>query len=155
MNKFISIVLSLIFLFSYSCRNVKIVPEPDCLSKSNKNTTIIWGYYKNKVRIMFGHKISSSGEIFAFDNIKQKDSLVCLTSKRNMCDLVKSIQDEFIKTQSLNVPADSVIFIELLNPNTNLRLRAAWNPRLPSIGSKGFRAIWKKLDSTLASGIED
>jgi hypothetical protein len=150
----IILISSLIFIFTLSCTKVKHEPESDCLSKSNKNSEIMWGFYKQKERIMFGHKISSSGDIFAHDNIKQKDSLLGFTSKKNMCNLVKSIQDEFIMTQSLNVPADSVVFIELFNPNTRVRLKASWNPRLPSIGSKGFRAIWKSLDSTLAEGVE-
>ena len=152
-SKNIILILSIIFVFSFSCTKVKRETEADCLSKSNKNTEIMWGYYKQKERIMFGHKINSSGDIFAFDNIKQEDSLLGYTSKNRMCYLVKSIQDEFIKTQSLNVPADSVVFIELFNPNTRVRLKASWNPRLPAIGSKGFRAIWKSLDSTLAEGV--
>ena len=63
-------------------------------------------------------------------------------NSENYCKLLSMIRNEFIKTQTLNVQADTMRYIEFIHPSQSTKLRAAWNPKYEAVGSAGFREIW-------------
>ena len=122
-----------------------------CINEKSKNIEIKWGFYIAESKELYGFKLDTKGQCFLIDKNKVDESLLLTLSKEEYCDLYFSINKEIIKTQTLNVPADTNAFITFDNPDMNYNFRAIWNPNYETIGSKGFREIFKKLNKALPS----
>jgi len=125
-----------------SCKTIEI---PNCVTETNKDLQIRYGNYNTKDNVLIdGYTISSEAIIYRIFSLydKKLNSQIGTISTDDYCKLINMINKEFIKTQTLNVQADTVRFVELIHPSQDTKLRAAWNPRYEAIGSKGFREIW-------------
>jgi hypothetical protein len=132
-------------MFSFSsCSSV----EKDCLNKNQKNTVIIWGSLKSDESFKNSYKLTSDAKITHSSvlNSKMDDKILDRKlSNKEVCDSFNETMGLFLKLQSLNVPADSNCFIEYINPDANVQLRALWNPVHTNKGNKDFKQLFEKL----------
>ena len=140
------------FLFS-SCSLFKkdFYADHPCINEKSKNIEIKWGFYITETKELYGFKLDTKGQVFLIDNNLADESLLLTLNKEEYCDIFISINKEIIKTQTLNVPADTNAFITFNNPDMNYDFRAIWDPNYETIGSEGFREIFKKLNKVLPS----
>lgn len=128
-----------------SCNSFK----PTCINDSNKRLTFSFGDFDMKSEQMLNaYQIKSDGKVYKLLNW-QGDcaSSVFQLSENDYCTLKKKLEDEIMKTQTLNVQADTVRFVQYLMEGTSNRNRAMWNPRYEAIGSKGYREILDYIHS--------
>jgi hypothetical protein len=127
-----------------SCGSV----EKDCLNKNQKNTVIIWGSMKNDNSFTNSYKLTSDASIkhLLILNDKKEDKLLeKKLSNKEVCESFNEVIGLFLKLQTLYVPADSNCFIEYINPDANVKLRALWNPIHTNQGNKDFKELFEKL----------
>ena len=138
-------LIVLVFIFSVcSCSSI----EKDCLNKNQKNTIIIWGSLKSDNSFKDAYQLTSDAVIkhFTILNGKKEDtSMVRKLSSIEVCNSFNETMGLFLKLQSLNVPADSNCFIEYINPDSHVQLRALWNPVFTNRGNKDFKQLFEKL----------
>lgn len=168
-------VTILTFAFLLACSSAKNETTTDkspekklvisnCVSEINKNAEIRWGWVYDASKTEKAYKLDTHGDIErvpeqkivvrkgSIETLEDKNAKFIETvSRETYCDIYVSLQKEFIKTQSLFVPADTMVFIQLINPDAGTNLRALWNPKYEAIGSKGFREVWAKLEKALPS----
>jgi hypothetical protein len=132
-------------MFSFSsCSSV----EKDCINQNQKNSLIIWGSMKSDNSYKNEYQLKSDAVITHTTVMKNKKEVEILNYKLSnieVCDSFKEVMGLFIKFQSLNVPADSNCYIEYINPDSNVQLRALWNPIHTNKGNKDFKLLFDKL----------
>lgn len=170
----ISLII-LIFFLMLSCssakkeeglkRGQKLVIS-NCVSELNRNAIIKWGYIYQDSKTEKAYRMDTYGDIYRVDELdinitrehgkanfeiekNENYNYISNISRENYCNIYVSIQKEFIASQALFVPADTMVFVQLINPDAKVDLRAVWNPKYKAIGSKGFRSVWDKLEAIL------
>lgn len=140
--------LFLIFVL-ISCNIFKkdIYKDHPCITKNNKDFTIEWGYYLSENRDFYAFRMNTLGEIskVSKDTIEQ----LLKIDYYEFCDLYSEINKEILNTQSLNVPCDTNVYVLVKNETLNYQFRALWDPKFETVGSAGFRDVWKKLNTYL------
>lgn len=140
--------LFLILIFS-SCNIFKkdIYKDHPCITENNKDYTIEWGYYLSESRDYFAFRLNTLGEI----SMVSKDTVEHFMKIEfdEFCELYSDINKEILNTQSLNVPRDTNTYVLVKNETLNYQFRALWDPQFETIGSAGFREVWKKLNEHL------
>ncbi len=131
----------------------KTVQTPSCISDKQKGLIIKWGDYDNEKREFVGHIMKTDTEIFSVKSAGllgnyDKEASVSVAGD-DYCKILNNIRKEFLSTQTLNSPGDISRIIEFNNPATNVVLRAVWNPKFETFGSKGFRKIYSQLQDIL------
>lgn len=144
----IKIIFAAVFTIAVmGCGTVSKSVKPDCFID---DLILRWGGHNHKENILSGYQIDSEAFLYKFI----KDSLhpnyniekIGEVDKDRFCELLKTTKKLFIEIQALNAPGDSSNFVEFLNPGTNTNLRAVWNVRFQTFGSKEFRALFDSLN---------
>lgn len=132
-----------------SCSGVdKNKVKSKCINKENQDVELRWGYRIKSKNEYFGYTLKTDGKVFLQNKFKIIRP-VSQINQDNYCNLYNDIMSEFNRTQVLNVPADTTVYIEYVHPSRNIRLKAYWNPKFKAIGSKVFRSLWNRLDQAL------
>ncbi|MDC1068364.1 hypothetical protein OAQ99_04320 [Candidatus Kapabacteria bacterium] len=159
----------LIFSLLLSCSSTKKENKQEnppvisnCVSELTKNAVIRWGYVYKQNQTEKAYQLNTQGDIYRQDETKivvrkekiedlinSKPNYIESVSRETYCDIYVQVQKEFIKAQALFVPADTMVFVQLINPDAGTNLRALWNPNYEAIGSEGFRKVWAMLDKAL------
>jgi len=150
---FISLILFIIYLSTSlllnSCTSVdKTKVKSKCINKENQDVELRWGYRIKSKNEYFGYTLKTNGKIFLQDKFKLIRPISDINQVK-YCKLYNDIMSEFNRTQVLNVPADTTVYIEYVHPSRNIRLKAYWNPNFKAIGSKVFRELWNRFDQAL------
>lgn len=164
------ILTILTFLFFFACSSPKQETKSkdkkliisNCVSELNKDAIIRWGWVYKDEQTEKAYRLDTYGDIYREEEQKiiirkgsveelenDNSQFIETVSRETYCDIYIKTQKEFIKAQSLFVPADTMIFVQLINPAAGTNLRALWNPKFEAIGSKGFREVWAKLEDAL------
>ncbi len=150
-NYILNIVLITVFLFITG--GCKTAQTPSCLTDKQKGLIIRWGDYDNEKKEFNGYLLNTDAEYFSVKGGgligKHDEELLGTIDSDNYCKLFHAIRKEFLATQTLNSPGDISRIIEFNNPTTNVILRAVWNPKFQTFGSKGFRKIYDQLQDIL------
>jgi len=150
MIKILPVILFLIIiLLLFSCFGVdKVANKSQCIGKENKDVELRWGYRIKSKNEYFGYTLISNGDVYKQNKFRMSKKLSHI-KPIYYCSLYKKVMAEFLLTQTLNVPADTTVYIEYVHPSKGVRLKAYWNPKFKAVGSKVFREIWNELDETL------
>lgn len=135
-----------ILCFGASC-STSDAGKVSCLSERARQTTIRWGDYDVKSGKMRAYQFSGSlkmstveresfgeqPEINDFDKIEGEV----------FCKWLEKTVSIFEKIQTLNAPGDEARYVEYSTAKTTVR--AVWNPKYQTYGSKEFRAFYDSL----------
>lgn len=150
MVKFRFIILIIVLLVS-SCSLFKkdFYDNHPCINQQSKNVLIEWGYYLSTNKKLYGFRLDTKGKLYLIDKDNYDGKLLLTLSLDEYCELYSGINQEILKTQTLNVPRDTNTFIMLKNPDIKYTFRALWDPNYETVGSEGFRELFKKLNKYL------
>jgi len=149
MVKFNFIILILIFTYSCSLFKKDFYDEHPCINQQSKNVEIEWGYYLSTNKNLFGFRLNTKCELYLIDKEDYNGSLLMTLSLDEYCELYSNLNKEILKTQTLNVPRDTNAFIMVKNPDKQYIFRALWDPNFETVGSEGFREVFKQLNKYL------
>ena len=96
--------------------------------------------------------MNTKGEIFSFSGkiTDRADGAYRLAiDQSKYCGLAKDVTDCFLRTQALNVRGKSARFIEYRNVQSDVYLRAVWNPDLMTFQSRDMRELYDQLMALL------
>ncbi len=141
-NKMKLIYIKIFAAFLLSAMFISCTPQfPDCISEKEKNLKIRWGNYIAAEKKVTGFDINSLGVITSIPGNKE----VLQMEREYFCEFKSKVQALLLKTQALNVPADTNRFIEFINPDLNVRMRAVWNPNHKNVGNEEFQKLFDSL----------
>lgn len=145
--------LPIVLVFIFSCSGVDY---PHCINEKTENVIISWGDFDTKNNnLILGYALKGNGYVYELVNLK--DSVGTKYEKVSdslFCKIYRDLKATILKTQKLNVPADTVRFIKYSNPANNYSNTGRWNNRLKAIGSKEYREIFDILNSVSPKKLE-
>ena len=148
MNKIIRYLFFYIFILIFvACSSHK----PDCYNENNKDLKLRWGYFISKTGKISGYQLNYDATLLKIRKTNAEDKytdsvLTCIDGEK-YCKFLIMTRDTILKIQALNEPGDSLNFIEYLDHPRNVRMRAMWNPKNKTFGSRGFRGIYDSLQT--------
>lgn len=136
------VIIVVISLIS-SCSGVR----PACINESNKDMVIRWGEQEMKTGRTWAFQLNTEAVIFRYTIIGAGVQLeeVGELDQVLYCNTVHKIRNAMLKTQALSVPADTIRFVEFINPKMGAEMKAFWNPEFETYGSALFREIYDSL----------
>lgn len=120
----------------------------NCISENNKNVEITWGKYIKDLNKYYSYKLTTSGDIYRVNQDKSETQIGNIYMQ-DYCSLYISLQKSFLKFQTVRVPADTAVFIKMVNPDINTELLAMWNPVYQTVANKEFNQIIDSLNNYL------
>lgn len=115
----------------------KVTDQSNCNLSDYKDLEIELGYLSQSSISQYyqlkGNKITNS---FNKDTISIEENVAC--------NLLQKTTQLFLKTQTLNVPADSNHYMIYKNKKSNTDLRALWNPLHNNKGNVEFKALYQE-----------
>jgi hypothetical protein len=117
------------------------------VSDASENLRIKWGVYYSESKSAEGHILTAGGELLKFENGAEEH--IGEVDNETLCKAIKKTNDAFVKTQAYNVPADTLHFVMLVNPATNSKASAFWNPEFINVGNKYFAGLFDYLTDIL------
>lgn len=138
-NFFVLFVLLLMF---ESCGGIK---PYYCFKDKMKEININWGVIV-KDKIFLTHSMQSNGLI----TLMNADSSVKRLGHLNdslSCKIFGEINRAMLKVQACMDPGDTVRFLTIVNPVTDLFIRTRWNPNFNSENSKILNQLYVNLES--------
>ncbi len=127
-------------------------PRPDnaapCVPAGQTQLVIRWGTEHDSLGTVEQYTMNTKGEIFSFSGkiANREDSVYSLAiDQSTYCGLAKDAADCFLRTQALNARGKSARFIEYRNVQSDVYLRAVWNPDLMTFQSRDMRELYDQL----------
>ncbi len=125
----------------------------DCIKPNMRSVIIRWGTWVDSSTVLDGYEIDAQRRLFKYKaseySVKYLRDSIGVVPAGVFCFYADTIRKTFVRIQSLSVHAPRMHYIEYQNPDANLSLRAVWDARYQTYGSREFRAIFDSL-STLA-----
>ena len=133
-------------------KNCTAVPqESDCIRPGMKDVRVRWGEWNDSTDVLTGYEFDTQGRLYKYSasphSVKYLRDSIGTISKRSMCFYVDTVRKTFLRIQSLYVHAAAMRYVEYQNPDAQLSLRAVWDSRFQTYGSKEFRAIFDSLST--------
>ena len=138
-------VLILLSLICFSCKT----PRPECISDSNKGVVLRWGTIDNIVKSSHFYELDSFAKIYEIQldsNNNQIRNELGKIENNDYCNLIELVITTLVETQALNSPGEIQNFVDYLNLDNNMLMRAAWNPKFSTKGNKAYRAVYDSLN---------
>lgn len=136
--KYSSVIVLLMLLSACS----SIPDTPECVNSSAKNAELTWGVLvKGKQEI--ASKMKMNGEIF--DAMNSEADRLGIVNPDTLCDVLRQLGVQIIEIQTLNVPADTNLFVEYKNRDRDYYFRALWDPRFDNDGNHSFAELYDRL----------
>ena len=113
---------------------------------------IRWGTEQDSLGTVEQFTMNTKGEIFSFSGkiVDRGDGAYRIAiDQSKYCGIAKDVTDCFLKTQALNVRGKSARFIEYRNVQSDVYLRAVWNPELKTFQSRDMRELYDQLMTLL------
>ncbi len=124
---------------------------PSCIRPGMREIRIRWGDWIDSTAVLTGHEIDAQGKLFAYQaspySVKYLRDSVSHIDTAQVCYWVDTVRKTFLRIQSLTVHAPHMRYVEYQNPDAHLSLRAVWDSRFETYGSKEFRAIFDSLQT--------
>ena len=110
-----------------------------------------WGEWNDTTKVLDGYELDARGCLYKtkaaeFAERYMKDSL-CMLPQPVFCRYADTVRATFLKIQSLTVRAPRMRYVEYQNQPAGVNLRAVWDRRFETYGSREFRAIFDSLST--------
>lgn len=135
-------VIFLLLLLFESCGSIK---PYDCFKDKMKDININWGLIvKNK--FVLTYKLQSNGKITQINSDSSLKKIGILNDSLS-CNVFHDINRAMLKVQACMDPGDTVRFLSIVNPETDLFIRAIWNPKFINENSKILNQLYVNFES--------
>ena len=134
-----------------ACGTISDKTKTNCIDDNPESLILRWGGHNYKTGYLSGYQIDGKANLFSFEK-KGSNSIyesikIGNVNADRFCELLNSSKKYFVEIQALNAPGDSSNFIEYINPVINTNLRAVWNERFKTYGSREFRELYDSLNT--------
>ncbi len=125
--------------------------DTNCIRPGMREVSIRWGDWMDTTAILNGYEIDAQGRLFKYQASPYaerylRDSIGTV-DRAALCFYIDTVRKTFLRIQSLGVRAPHMRYIEYQNPEAQLSLRAYWDSRFQTYGSREFRAIFDSLST--------
>ncbi len=149
MIKNLAIVI-LVPIISVLCSGAGCSPaaeKADCVNERTRSAVIRWGDYDTKGGRLRAYQFNGALELSKVKRetmSEQPDVEKYATIEgQQFCKWFRKSLDVFEQIQSLNAPGEISRYVEYSTPKTTIR--AVWNPKFQTFGSKEFRMLYDSL----------
>jgi hypothetical protein len=141
-------ILILLFILLASCKTQEV---QECNINLYDGITLEWGYYISKLNKSEYFSLSNNQIINHNLNINNNTNILSQIkiSKNLNCYILSKATNLFLKTQTLNVPADSNHFMIYRNHNSGVELRFLWNPLHTNKGNQEFKELYQEFNNLI------
>lgn len=114
---------------------------------------IRWGTWVDSLATLEGYQLTATGTVARYrqstrtGEISVIDTLSATIPQKTHCDVAFSLQNAFIRNQTYVVIGPVSQYVEYTTPQATLR--AVWDTRFQTYGSREFRAIFRWLNSLI------
>jgi hypothetical protein len=111
---------------------------------------ISWGELITETGEINGWSFDSKSMLYTYKKNRTGDitrEKITRIPKDKYCSLLSQIKQNILQTQALNAPGELSRFVEYSNSSSNVFIRALWNAKYETVGSKGFRHLYDSLVS--------
>ncbi len=123
----------------------------DCIRPNMKEVRVRWGDWIDSTDVLSGYEIDAQGRLFKYSasphSQKYLRDSIGTVSREQLCMSIDTVRKTFLKIQTLWVHAPHMRYVEYQNPEASLSLRAVWDSRFQTYGSREFRAIFDSLST--------
>ncbi len=147
-------LLSIVLLAMVACRT----PEPPPCTIPD-GLRIRWGTWIDSLGILEGYQLEPSGTVVRYRQSTQSatptilDTLSTTIDRPTHCNVATSLRSAFVINQTYVVIGPLSHYIEYATPTATLR--AVWDSRYETYGSRYFRAIFRWLNYMVGFTDED
>lgn len=137
-----------------SCSSVKqddsaTTKRTDCTLP--KQLLLRWGAWNDSLGVLKGYELDADMRLWKYTaytnrNTYSRDSIGTV-AKPSVCYFADTTRKAFLYVQTLFVKGPVSHFVEYNNPERDVALRAVWDARYQTFGSKEFRAIFDSLNT--------
>ncbi len=146
-------ILVFIFILVYLINSCVTPPATvkSCLNPQISDLKIKWGdYIMKKDILVFGYIVHSNGDIYKLNKIQDTIGIkIGNIEDEEYCNIQKTIRNEFLKVEILNVTADTMRFVEYKSDKSALTQRAFWNSKFRTETNGGFFDVFDRLNSQI------
>ncbi len=150
--------VSLVGLVAACSSSQPDLPAPDCVKAEDSLVLMRWGTVHADGRVE-GHQLASSALLSAFEQADLKAESTSTPVGRlrdsSYCAMLAALRSTFLKEAALYNPGEESRFVELSDPPRHLYLRALWNAKYQTFGSKVFRALYDSLQTLPQAHVEN
>ncbi len=123
----------------------------ECVKQSMREVLLRWGEWNDTTKVLTGYEVDARGRVFRtqaaeFSERYMRDSIGVMPVSA-FCMFADTTRATFLKIQSLTVRAPIMRYVEYQNPLARVTLRAVWDKRFQTFGSREFRAIFDSLST--------
>lgn len=125
--------------------------KPPCISENNEKLILRWGVHYVKDNKVDGYEIDSKPDLYKVsfivgDTSKYVEKLSGADAMK-YCEYVVFMMRKIVKNFPVYQPADTMNFVEFIEPVTNVFYRAAWNPKYVTTANKDYRMLFDSLQA--------
>lgn len=129
------------------------VQQDECVRPAMRSVVLRWGDWNDTTKVLDGFELDARGCLYKtkaaeFSERYMRDSL-CMLPQRVFCRYADTVRTTFLKIQSLTVRAPRMRYIEYQNHAAGVNMRAVWDRRFETYGSREFRAIFDSLSTNI------
>jgi hypothetical protein len=134
-----------------SARTQQNGSDADCVKQSMREVLLRWGEWNDTTKVLTGYELDAKGRLYRtqaaeFSERYLRDSIAQVPVPV-FCMYADTTKATFLKIQSLTVRAPIMRYVEYQNPPARITLRAVWDKRFQTHGSREFRAIFDSLST--------
>jgi uncharacterized protein YceK len=122
-----------------------------CTGNTYKDAVIRWGGHNMLTNQLAGWQINAKGKLMQFKKAGRESDYefteFSTIDSNRFCKLLDTVQKYFLEIQALNAPGDSSHFVQFINSTTSTDIRAVWNMRYQTYGSREFRSLYDTLEA--------
>jgi hypothetical protein len=147
--KYIGLIFILILFTAVSCKHIP-PPKPSCTKLFSEQVVMKWGTYITKTGEFHGYKINTKPELIRewYDTIKKKtiEKSIDYVDSVKYCNCISHFKNLIMKYQILNIPADTVNYLEYDDPSINMTVKFIWNPNNKTYANEEAANFVEELD---------
>lgn len=150
----LSLLLLLCLLFACGGSSTALQKTKEARDCSLPNDLLIrWGVWNDSTGVLKGYELDANARLWRYTTSTKRSTYdrdsIGTIEKPQLCYFVDTVKKTFLAVQTLYAPGQISRYIEYQHPTANVNLRAVWNAKFQTHGSKEFRAIFDSL-STIA-----
>lgn len=146
-NLTITILIPIISILCSGAGCSPAVEKADCINERTKPVVIRWGDYDTEGGRLRAYQFNGSLELAKVkrETVSEQPDIEKYGTMEGVqfCTWLRKSLDVFEQIQSLNAPGETSRYVEYSTPKTTIR--AVWNPKFQTFGSKEFRALYDSL----------
>jgi len=152
--RFLSLLILGVGLLTSACGTPRPEKVAPCVPVGQTELVIRWGTEQDSLGTVEQYTLNTKGEIFRYSGPNKTDRAEDFLRSINQslyCATAKDVSSTFLKTQALSVRGNSMRFVEYRNTQSDVYLRAVWNPDLSTFQSRDMRIQFDELMKLLST----